>query len=117
MFGGLGDLAGLMKQAKSMQENMKKVQETLAQQRFEAEAGAGMVRTVVNGKGDLVDIKIDSKATEDIELLEDMKMRIRISSPEVMIELLTPRQTVIKIRNPTEKILIKFAATVISCLR
>jgi nucleoid-associated protein EbfC len=72
MFGALGDLAGLMKQAKSMQENMQKMQESLALQRYEAEAGAGMVRVVVNGKSELVDIKIDPKAAADVELLEDL---------------------------------------------
>lgn len=72
MFGALGNLAGLMKQAKSMQENMQKMQEALGEQRYEAEAGAGMVRVVVNGRSELVDIKIDPKAVSDIELLEDM---------------------------------------------
>ena len=72
MFGGLGNLAGLMKQAKSMQENMQKMQEALAEQRFEAEAGAGMVRAVVNGRAELVDIKIAAEALADVELLEDM---------------------------------------------
>ena len=72
MLGGLGNLAGLMKQAKSLQENMAKVQEALAQQRFEADAGAGMVRAEVNGKGELIQVKIDPKATEDVELLEDL---------------------------------------------
>ena len=71
MFGGLGNLAGLMKQAKSLQANMKKMEEALLQQRYEAEAGAGMVRVVVNGKTELVDIKIDPEATGDVELLED----------------------------------------------
>ena len=72
MFGGLGNLAGLMKQAKSLQANMQKMQESLEQQRYEAEAGAGMVRIVVNGKSELVDVKIDPEATSDTELLEDM---------------------------------------------
>ncbi len=72
MFGALGNLAGLMKQAKSMQENMQKMQESLAEQRYEAEAGAGLVRAVVNGRSELVDVKIDPQATADVELLEDM---------------------------------------------
>ena len=72
MFGGIGNLAGMLKQAKSLQENMQKVQETLAQQRFVAEAGAGMVRAQVNGKGDLIQVKIDPGATSDVELLEVM---------------------------------------------
>lgn len=72
MLGGLGNLAGMLKQAKSLQENMQKIQETLAQQRFEADAGAGMVRAEVNGKGELIQVKIDREATEDVELLEDL---------------------------------------------
>jgi len=72
MFGGLGNLAGILKQAKSLQENMQKMQESLAQQRHEADAGAGMVRAEVNGKGDLLRVKIDPKAAQDIELLEDL---------------------------------------------
>ncbi len=72
MLGGLGNLAGLMKQAKSLQENMQKIQESMARQHFEADAGAGMVRAQVNGKGELLQVKIDPKATEDVELLEDL---------------------------------------------
>ncbi len=72
MFGGLGNIAGMMKQAKALQENMKKMQEELLQKRFEAEAGAGMVKATVNGKGELMQIKIDPSAAEDVELLEDL---------------------------------------------
>lgn len=72
MFGKLGDLAGIMKQAKAMQEDMKKLQESLEQRRYEAEAGAGMVRAQVDGRGSLIDIKIDPKAVEDVEMLEDL---------------------------------------------
>lgn len=72
MFGGLGNLAGMLKQARSLQENVQKFQETLAAQRYDAEAGAGMVRATVNGKSELVQVKIDPKATSDVELLEDM---------------------------------------------
>lgn len=71
MFGGLGNLAGMLKQAKSLQENMQRMQEELAQRRYQADAGAGMVTVTVNGKAELVDIKIDPKATGDVELLED----------------------------------------------
>ena len=72
MFGGLGNLAGMMKQAKALQENMQQLQAQLAEQRHEADAGAGLVRAVVNGKSELVEIKIDPSATSDVELLEDM---------------------------------------------
>ena len=72
MLGGLGNLGALFKQARSFQENMQKMQETLAQQRYEADAGAGMVTATVDGKGELIRIKIDPKAVSDVELLEDM---------------------------------------------
>ncbi len=72
MFGGLGDIAGLMKSAKALQGNMAKMQEELQAKRYEADAGAGMVRATVDGKGSLVDIKIDPKSTGDVELLEDL---------------------------------------------
>ena len=72
MFGSLGNLGGLLKQAKALQENMQQMQEQLAQQRYEADAGAGMVRAEVNGKSELIRIHIDPKAAEDVELLEDL---------------------------------------------
>lgn len=79
MFGALGNLGNMMKQAKSLQENMQKMQESMAQKRFEADAGAGMVRATVDGKGELVAIKIDPRATSDVEMLEDL-VKAAISS-------------------------------------
>lgn len=72
MLGGLGNLAGMLKSAKELQENLGKMQAELAQKRFEGEAGGGMVRAVVDGKCMLVDVKIDPKAVQDVELLEDL---------------------------------------------
>jgi nucleoid-associated protein EbfC len=72
MFGGLGNLAGILKQAKSLQDNMQKMQEEMAAQRYEGDAGAGMVRAEVNGKLELLRIKIDPAAAKDVELLEDL---------------------------------------------
>ncbi len=72
MFGQLGDIAGLMKSAKTMQANIATLQEELKTRRYDADAGGGMVRAVVDGKGTLVDIKIDPKALADVELLEDL---------------------------------------------
>ena len=72
MFGGLGNLTGLLKTARDLQGNMAKMQETLAARRYEGLAGGDLVRAIVDGKGVLVDIKIDPKATADVELLEDM---------------------------------------------
>ena len=72
MFGKLGDLTGLLKSAKQMQENMARLQQELASRRFEAHAGAGLVRATVDGRGTLIDVNIEPKAAEDIELLEDL---------------------------------------------
>ncbi len=72
MLGGLGNLANLMKSAKEMQAQMAKMQAELATRRYEADAGGGLVRVTVDGKSTLVDIRIDPKALEDAELLEDL---------------------------------------------
>ena len=72
MFGQIGDIAGLLKSAKDMQANMAKMQETLLASRYEADAGGGMVRAGVNGKGGIVDIKVDPSAVQDVEMLEDL---------------------------------------------
>lgn len=72
MFGGLGNLAGMLKHAKAFQDNMQKMQEELSAKRFEGDAGAGMVVAEVNGRGELLRVKVDPQAVQDVELLEDL---------------------------------------------
>ncbi|MCH7808655.1 MAG: YbaB/EbfC family nucleoid-associated protein [Planctomycetes bacterium] len=72
MFGPLGDIANLLKSAKEIQGKIAELQTELATRRYEADAGGGMVRVTVDGKGTLVDIKIDPKTLDDVELLEDL---------------------------------------------
>ena len=72
MLGKLGDIAGLMKQAKEMQSRMKEVQEQIAAARFDADSGAGAVKATVSGKLELMDLKISPDATGDLEMLEDL---------------------------------------------
>ena len=72
MFGKLGDLAGLMKSAKQIQANFAELQQELATRRYEADAGAGIVTATVDGRGTLLSVKIEPKAAEDMELLEDL---------------------------------------------
>lgn len=72
MFGNLGNLAQLIKQASAMKAHMTKMQQELASRTFEGDAGAGLVRATVNGRGELLGIKIDPQATADLELLEDL---------------------------------------------
>src|SRR5581483_6911809 len=68
-----GQLAGLMKQAQQMQENLKKVQEEIASMEVEGQAGAGMVRVVMTGRHDVKRVSIDpSLLGEDKDMLEDL---------------------------------------------
>ncbi len=68
-----GQLAGLMKQAQAMQDNMKKMQEQLATIEVEGQAGAGMVKVVMTCKNDVKRVTIDpSLLGEDKDMLEDL---------------------------------------------
>src|SRR5690606_25514721 len=66
-------LAGLMKQAQQMQENMKKAQEQLAQMEVEGQSGAGLVKVTMTCRNDVKRIAIDpSLFEEDKDMLEDL---------------------------------------------
>ncbi len=65
-------LAGLMKQAQQMQENMKKAQDELAQTEVEGQSGAGMVKIVMTCKHDVRRVSIDPSVMDDREMLEDL---------------------------------------------
>lgn len=67
-------LGGLMKQAQQMQRRMDKLQEELADKQVEATSGGGMVTAVVNGRQQLLSLKIEKAAVdpEDVEMLQDL---------------------------------------------
>jgi nucleoid-associated protein EbfC len=68
-----GQLAGLMKQAQQMQDNMKKMQEQLATVEVEGQSGAGIVKVVMTCKHDVKRITIDpSLLADDKDMLEDL---------------------------------------------
>jgi DNA-binding YbaB/EbfC family protein len=68
-----GQLAGLMKQAQQMQENLKKAQEEIAAMEIEGQAGAGMVKVVMTGRHDVKRVSIDpSLMGDDKDMLEDL---------------------------------------------
>ncbi len=71
---GLGDLTNMFGKVQEMQSKMQQIQEDMASKVVEASSGGGMVTAKVNGKGDLVDIKIDTNAVDinDMEMLEDL---------------------------------------------
>lgn len=66
----------IMQQAKKMQEKLMKMQEEVANKTVEAQSGGGMVSCVVNGKQEVLSLKISEEIWEekDKELLEDLVM-------------------------------------------
>ncbi|SHI19310.1 hypothetical protein SAMN02745823_03243 [Sporobacter termitidis DSM 10068] len=72
-FGG-GMNMNMIKQAQKMQADMMKMQAELEEKTYTATSGGGVVSAVVNGKHELVSLKIDPAAVdpEDVEMLCDM---------------------------------------------
>ncbi|HSW07683.1 YbaB/EbfC family nucleoid-associated protein [Aquabacterium sp.] len=66
-------LAGLMKQAQAMQDNLKKAQDELATIEVEGQSGAGLVKVQMTCKHDVKRVTIDpSLLAEDKDMLEDL---------------------------------------------
>jgi DNA-binding YbaB/EbfC family protein len=66
-------LAGLMKQAQQMQDNMKKMQDELALIEVEGQSGAGLVKVTMTCKNDVRRVVIDpSLLADDKDMLEDL---------------------------------------------
>src|SRR6185436_20071113 len=66
-------LAGLMKQAQQMQENVKRMQELLAAIEVEGQSGAGLVKVVMTCKHYVKRVSIDpSLLADDKDMLEDL---------------------------------------------
>lgn len=68
-----GQLAGLMKQAQQMQDNLKKAQDELASVEVEGQSGAGLVKVIMTCKNDVKRVTIDpSLLADDKDMLEDL---------------------------------------------
>ena len=68
-----GQLAGLMKQAQAMQDNLKKAQDELANVEVTGESGSGMVKVLMTCKHQMRRITLDpSLMSDDKEMLEDL---------------------------------------------
>jgi DNA-binding YbaB/EbfC family protein len=67
-------MGNLMKQAQQMQQKMMKLQEEIAQKTLDASVGGGMVTVTVNGKLEVLRIKIEPQVVDpnDVEMLEDL---------------------------------------------
>jgi DNA-binding YbaB/EbfC family protein len=74
VFGNLGNLADLMRNAGKLRETVEKATEKLGQLQVEGTAGGGAVTAKVSGKLEVLSIRIDPKllADGDAELLEDL---------------------------------------------
>ena len=72
MGGGMN--MNMIKQAQKMQQDMLKMQEEMESKEYDATAGGGMVKAVVNGKHELLSLTINPEAVdpEDVEMLQDM---------------------------------------------
>ena len=70
----IGDLMGMMKQAKQLQEKMQDLQTEIAALEASGTSGAGLVTVTVDGKGGLKSVKIDPSLAkpEELEILEDL---------------------------------------------
>ena len=71
MYKGMGNI---LKQAKAMQERMADIQKELANKSVEFSSGGGMVHVTVNGKQEVISVKIDPSVINphDAEMLQDL---------------------------------------------
>ena len=68
------NFAGMMKQAQELQTRMAEMQAEMERARVEGQSGGGLVVLTLNGKGDLVGVKIDASLAkpDEVEILEDL---------------------------------------------
>ncbi len=68
------NLANMLREAQKLQERMNELQAKLAALEVEGQAGGGLVRVVLSGKGDLRKVAIDRTLVDpdEVEVLEDL---------------------------------------------
>lgn len=68
------NIANMMKQAQAMQKKMVETQEELAKKEYIGSAGGGVVSLVLNGRGELMKVKISPEMmnADEVEILEDL---------------------------------------------
>jgi DNA-binding YbaB/EbfC family protein len=73
---GIPSMGNLMKQAQQIQARIAKLREELGEKTIEVSSGGGMVTVVVNGRQELLSIKIDPEVINpnDLEMLQDLIM-------------------------------------------
>ena len=72
--GGGGSLQKILKEAQKAQQELARVQEEIAQIEVEGSSGGGAVKIRINGRFEMLSVKIDPQAVpgDDLELLEDL---------------------------------------------
>lgn len=72
-FGG-ANMNKMMKQMQEMQKRLEETQRQIEEQEVTGQAGGGMVEAKVNGKKEVLSVKInpDLLDPEEVEMLEDM---------------------------------------------
>ncbi|MCF6158653.1 MAG: YbaB/EbfC family nucleoid-associated protein [wastewater metagenome] len=74
-FGNIGEMMKqAQKQAQKMQKQMEEIQNELKERVIEASSGGGMVTVHINGKQEILSIKIDPEVVDpkDVQMLEDL---------------------------------------------
>ena len=68
------DIMGMMGKVKEMQAKMEKMQAEIAELHAEGKAGGGLVTVTLNGKGEMLSLKVDPSLfkEDDVEILEDL---------------------------------------------
>jgi DNA-binding YbaB/EbfC family protein len=69
-----GNMNNMMKQIQKMQKEMQETQAQIETQEFEATAGGGAIKAIVNGKKELINIELKPEIVDpdDIEMLQDL---------------------------------------------
>jgi len=91
------NIGQMFKQAQQMQAKMAEMQARLAETAVEGVAGGGLVRVTLNGKAEMVHLKVDPSLIkpEEAEILEDLvvaahadaKAKVEAMTSEAMKEL------------------------------
>lgn len=68
------NMGALLQQAQMMQKKMQEVENKLRTMEVEGQVSQGMVKVIMNGKGEVKNIKIDPSLKEEVEILEDLLM-------------------------------------------
>ena len=98
MFDGLknlGNIRDLLGKLPEMQQNMQRMQEEMGRKTASADAGGGMVTATVNGRLEIVSVKIDKSRVDvnDTEMLEDLVVAaVRAAQAKIAAEMQTEMQ-------------------------